>query len=461
MHDIKGPSKVLTLVSRAMFLLTMSTAFFLSKAFAEGPIDIDPQTGSRIIRNVIPPKIVYHWTTLKSLAKVAGEKAFSEGWDKFNKRGEGEKKTGFFSWWPQFEETYGGLFTWIHPILGMKGGEFEEYGNILVQIEIDTQIVRAARVEAGYMHSDGRPRYQSPIDVSDIDMVDNGNEWVIVNPRSIKNFTADVNVLRPLLEKELSLLKDPSHRYEATNIHFMDYKGGGYRDTDYLLHAISVVEHLLQTNPDAIPSWFRRDNDGKPVFDKWITGPEALNTTIPAEIKRSRRAVEFESKRVKLEAAKEALAKIDPTAPCGVFCLLGELESRVNVYVDEHPTADHLISILNKLQEVFARAEGLRSPRIWYNFEDKQRRIAQHMRHVPFDPYQSIVDMTELVESDNYNFLDLAKLLKAAPDLEEFKDAYNATSRPYNESLRFLIRYSFQQAERLKHLQCIRALQGA
>lgn len=377
-----------------LYLLFLAFAFFGAGAIAS-PVTITDPSGTVVVLGVDPPRYVYHWVDYETLAKIAKDKKFSDPWDRFADL----HRSSFYQFWSRLNsQRTEGLFAWTHPVLGMKGGRSENYGEALVRLELDVEKIKAMQVKTADKPYD----FSSPLDVSDVDLVmhdKNGlfKEWVILNPEVIKNFTADVDVLMPILKKELKRLKDPSQRYSPDEVHFSDFKAKGFED--HRSYAIHILTNLIESNRDAIPSYFRRDTNGNPIFAKFLSGRKALRTTILAEALR-RYKKNHPHQHHSAESIRSALSKIQPGVVASGADFESELNFRIQLHVLEHPADSALKEIADLL------------PLLNFHYHkfvsEVNQRTSDRLRQAPFDPFRSILDMLFLSDGPFRNAESLA-----------------------------------------------------
>lgn len=255
--------------------------FCLHSSFALAEVTfVDPQTGAEAIYGGIAPKALYHWTTQATLAEIANEKNFSEPWSIYKPKG----LSKVYSYWNQVTDKVktdrGALFAWIHPLLGMRGGLTEIYGDTLVKLDIDVENSRVLRLYSKGLTSERailqQGVFDGSLDLSKVDLIFHTDgtikEWIIVNPKIVTNFTADPKVIRKDILKALDELNDPTKKYSAEEIHYLDFKSPENAKFNTKEYAETVALNFLKNSRKFIPSYFLRDENGNYTGTKWRSG---------------------------------------------------------------------------------------------------------------------------------------------------------------------------------------------
>jgi hypothetical protein len=225
------------------------------------------------------PRYVYHWTFPRFLQRIADKSPDAQSWPDFT-----EIKNSIFARnWPQFVTannsfTDRGLFTWVNSVTGAFGfaGPSESYGQSLIRFELNDLKIRGLVIVnrkfalSPLMEGIDLPR----INVSDYNLIYFENprfkEWILRDPKTIKNLTADPEVLRPELSRQLKNLKDSNYQFPEDQIHGNRFKEAW---TDRVkksseipnprVYMVNLVESLLLYGRSIIPHFFLRDVQGQ------------------------------------------------------------------------------------------------------------------------------------------------------------------------------------------------------
>lgn len=210
------------------------------------------------------PQYLYHWTKLENLQRMAGDRKPGDPFPDFNPVNE-ISKLGLTL--PALREApRGGLFTWTHPTLAMKGGPAEIYGDIPIKFTIDPK-ARVLFVKEVFS-SFNTPQFKGPVDFSRIDLIYNGREWLIVNPDVIQNATSDPRVLKAEYLRELGYLLDRSHVYDKSQVHlYMGWEKEILPKDDWVWRDFREepaqrVQNYVNLPFNSIPDFFLRDEKG-------------------------------------------------------------------------------------------------------------------------------------------------------------------------------------------------------
>jgi hypothetical protein len=87
-------------------------------------------------------------------------------------------------------------------------------------------------------------------------------EIMILNPQIIRGFTADPDILRIELNRELKNLRDPKFEYSDTEIHFDKFRANATDRRHFRDYAIGIIKDLIENGRKYIPSFFLRDLSG-------------------------------------------------------------------------------------------------------------------------------------------------------------------------------------------------------
>lgn len=154
--------------------------------------------------------------------------------------------------WPEFFRRYG-IFAWDNPVtgmLGMENGEF--YGDVLVRVEIDPRKVKRIDLVQNDITLSNLPLPKDWRAANLIYHEFSGREWVLTQPNVVKNFTADPEILKPILLAELKKLKSdpskPAGQYSEETLHRVHFDGAadpsmpvmgiGFNVRNYAIHRI-------------------------------------------------------------------------------------------------------------------------------------------------------------------------------------------------------------------------------
>jgi len=78
-------------------------------------------------------------------------------------------------------------------------------------------------------------------------------EWVLLNPEKVRSFTADPEIIKPILKKELDKMSDPLFRFSNSDLHVID----SYMNSQEGRRAIKdTAESYLNASSDNIPKAF-------------------------------------------------------------------------------------------------------------------------------------------------------------------------------------------------------------
>jgi hypothetical protein len=255
-------------------ILSVFTIFILvaqvsSLAFGQSTsnIVVDKNTGSWIRYGAKAPLFLYHWTSPENLGAIAGQKKMSDSIGPFNRKGSGAT---VLMYWPQLYSAIkenGLLFAWHDPVTGMKGGNMENYGTVILKLQVDTKNARVLELHStedfdSFMRAD--KNFSGNIDLSDVDIVYHQKgalkEWIVINPRVVIGFTADPNELRDEIQTGLKRLQNPNFLYNANDIHLVNFKEESKHSSVkelYLDYALRVLSEL-PLKRDVIPHYFLR-----------------------------------------------------------------------------------------------------------------------------------------------------------------------------------------------------------
>lgn len=190
---------------------------------------MDGTTGTEVHLNAVAPRYLYHWTKYSALADMARGKKLGDQLSNFR---HGVKHSAISIYWPSLiQSEKGALFTWKHPVAGIKGGRDENYGPALLKLEIDVLRARTVRLVEKWNQQKGPSESPFPgLDLSQFDIIfrdsagDGTKEILVLNPEIILGFTADPALLKIELERELKNLKDSKFEYLREEIHFDGFR---------------------------------------------------------------------------------------------------------------------------------------------------------------------------------------------------------------------------------------------
>jgi hypothetical protein len=196
------------------------------------------------IETIKSPKYLYHWTTYFALEAIAK----TGRWESFETR----TTAAFLSLWPEFNNSPKGyLFVHHHPMTAIQD-RFRNYGPVLIRIEIDQDKAKAVLLP----QSKNGDAYHIP-DGTNLLHHQHINEWVALDPSIIKSITADPEVLRPVLEQQLKLLKNSDYSFDEKDIHMSKLSPDPMDDSNKdRLNAIKTVEDLLRNGSRGMPDFF-------------------------------------------------------------------------------------------------------------------------------------------------------------------------------------------------------------
>ncbi len=218
---------------------------------------IDRETGVSVRPLESSPQVLYHWTKYDALSKIAKNKFSSDPWSKF---GDDTVTSQALQIWPQLRRREGVLFAWENPVTGMAGSRhFEKYGEIPVRLEIRPdakvlEIVEPYSVPLGY--SGRHPHFNEEFNFDKYDLVirrnPHINEWIILRPSAIANFTADPNILKPELTSALADLSPKN--FNPGKVHYKHFNP--YIDKADARYAQETVSDFITNGTDRIPRYF-------------------------------------------------------------------------------------------------------------------------------------------------------------------------------------------------------------
>jgi hypothetical protein len=172
------------------------------------------------------PKYLFHWTTAKALDKIAGGVG-PEGAFPLVKPIPADSV--LHSCYPQLRRRPV-LFAWEHPVTAMAsnsrliyaGAEPREARIVILAIKNAPKVLKLSTPRPC------RKIFSIPADLDSIDLIQNEiryengvlvREWLILNPRAVKNYTADPSALKEFFGAEARKLKDPRRDYPKRAFH--------------------------------------------------------------------------------------------------------------------------------------------------------------------------------------------------------------------------------------------------
>jgi len=245
---------------------------FLFMAPRGHALDISDASGARVT-DYPAPKFLYHWATSRSLS----EQNVSQGeWISFKPTYASE---AMFQWRDFFPDKLAVLYTWNNPIAGMAALAGSEYGDCLVQIELDPD-AKVLHVKDGIgvkKFSPGVPFNPREYDV----LFREGprfNEWIILNPRAIRSFTADPDRLGPVVESELQKISDGE--WSQSDLHCSHFDP---RIPEHFAFAAKIARNFLTMPRSHIPSKFLRTKimGSDPAQCSKLLSESRANPTLP------------------------------------------------------------------------------------------------------------------------------------------------------------------------------------
>lgn len=256
--------------------------------------------GGREARGAWPcrgkPRYLFHWTTR---AKLEGLCSAAAGSDvlRFRAMNPGHVLAAE-------ESPFHGrraLFAWSHPITGMAADGAEIYCGTnpcearLLLLEMRSNLslgLCSYSYETGRLVcSPERPiRRDLYFSTRDYEDGSKANEWVVLNPKAIANFTADPAVMKPFFKRELEKLRDASFQYPVETSH--TYGAGCIKDgKEFHMNIFSMararrdiviptLEALIRLEPEALAPSLRRSF----VWDDRPTAPADCPQELPDDI---------------------------------------------------------------------------------------------------------------------------------------------------------------------------------
>lgn len=229
---------------------------------------VDSASGTEVYLDAVTPPFLYHWTKFSHLAQIAHNKKRGDHFTRFSG---GIRHAAVSIYWPSLVELESGvLFTWTHPVTGMKGGPSENYGSALVKLKIDTVNSRTLRIVEKWNQKTPPSESRFPnLDLSKFDIIIREakglKEVMLLNPKVILGFTADPNLLRPELSRELKNLKDSNFEYAESDIHLDRFADHDPNRKEFRDYAMANIADLLETGREFVPAFFLIDLDGRPT----------------------------------------------------------------------------------------------------------------------------------------------------------------------------------------------------
>jgi len=247
----------LRILAQTRLIFQLSLLFYVLAASAQGIAADTPQ--------VQLPERLFRWMSPEGLRRLA---------DRMKVDGRVPLKTiastGEIEALAYFRPEFRGrdaLFLWSHPFTGMGAGKGEWYarpGNggrepaRVLMLEPMKDSVTAVLISQM-----GKEPIQGGTDLSGIDFVyhvvldQGGNEfikeWVLLNPEKVRSFTADPEIIKPILKKELDKMSDPLFRFSNSDLHVID----SYMNSQEGRRAIKdTAESYLNASSDNIPKAF-------------------------------------------------------------------------------------------------------------------------------------------------------------------------------------------------------------
>lgn len=173
-------------------------------------------------RDIESPTELFHWTSYENILRFSALQTGEPGivLPPLN--------NAFFSSYRTNDgQRKPGIFTWTHPVAGAMANRIEVYGNneVLIRFQIDSENVRAKQLVT-------RDAVLWGADLKGIDLLYfirsltndinkmSIKEWIILNPKIIKDFTSHPDTLIPIVRPHLQKLKstDP-HPFTPDEIH--------------------------------------------------------------------------------------------------------------------------------------------------------------------------------------------------------------------------------------------------
>lgn len=163
------------------------------------------------------PRFLFHWSSSASLDWMFKNNSSSGRMPMQTFRGSEILVKSFFF----FRSGMSATFAWHHPTAAMAAGPTEIYAKSRGQIPARLLIIQPKR-GARVLELDSYVGKTNPLPIQSIEEVDlvfhthrrsggkiDFQEWVVLNPEAIENFTADPLVIRNILMEELSRMRDP------------------------------------------------------------------------------------------------------------------------------------------------------------------------------------------------------------------------------------------------------------
>lgn len=219
-------------------------------------------------RDVLP-KYFYHWIDVDSLSQKWRLKAL--------------KETGEIPL-PNMKPEFliadaipelagkGGLFVWHHPVSGMGTGPSEMYGNSVIMLETQRQPARILDVSTSPGETISKLTNLRNADVLRHTRVRDGvvlwEEWIILKPKVITQFTADPKIIKPRMRVQYNNLVNGGEIAERW-LHFKIRGSGQDAKTKPLFQSrrdlkklvLPVLKRYIEMDAEAIPEVWRRPMD--------------------------------------------------------------------------------------------------------------------------------------------------------------------------------------------------------
>ncbi|MGE4133679.1 MAG: hypothetical protein AB7F86_18725 [Bdellovibrionales bacterium] len=184
--------------------------------FKNGPLR-HPKHDVRVSWIQIPPDRLYRWSSLKAHEHLQKFLAGPRNGEFHSPHG-----IGLARQFPQLKRS-NGLHAWSHPVSGIKGGGFENYGDRLMILSIRPG-AKAIRIEKRVQDDLKEVLISDDIDLSGVDLVllerRGIREWIILNPRVIESIDFSEDTIKPFAKEWLTKIRNAKFRIENREIHY-------------------------------------------------------------------------------------------------------------------------------------------------------------------------------------------------------------------------------------------------
>ncbi len=220
------------------------------------PNDLPMKVKMKVVVADIPE--LFHWTSIDSLERLV--KAAKDSKFPFEKII--DPNTMIARSFPQLNGIKG-IFNWINPIGGMGASANEMYEPEKDDAMIRFSMKKNLRILMLDSQEGGAPI--TNLDLKGVDVIFHLREWsfhefIIINPDAIEAFTSDPDVVRPELEKAISLFEQNdwanSNKSERIVVAEDLYNSFGKLSPDFTSTILPRVKAFLD-NRKGIPDFFK------------------------------------------------------------------------------------------------------------------------------------------------------------------------------------------------------------